>query len=92
MSVVPLNVPAVVEKVTVEPPVVKLTPWISRDCTFTIEVLEPSATIEPGAALSINECAALAVPGTLLDGTACAHVVARRISSHFSPKAESPSL
>jgi hypothetical protein len=56
------NVPEVVDKVTTDPPVVRLFPLASLACTVIKEVLIPSATIEVGVAL-IVEVTALAVPG-----------------------------
>ena len=65
MSVTELSEPNVVAKATVSPPVVRLLLLASRNCTVIVDVEEPSAVMEIGAAL-INELVASAVPGTKL--------------------------
>ena len=48
------NVPAVVESVTLEPPVVRLLPAASLACTVIVVVLDPSAVIEDGLPLIVE--------------------------------------
>ncbi len=65
MSVTALNVPSVVTRFTVSPPVMRLLPPASLSCTVIGEVDVPSAAMEVGAAV-INEVVAEAAPGLKL--------------------------
>ena len=62
MSVTEPSEPRVVASVTVSPPVFRLLLLASRNCTVIVEVEEPSAMMEVGAAL-MSEAAGSAAPG-----------------------------
>ncbi len=62
MSVTEPKLPRSVARVTVSPPLVRLMLEASFSCTVIVEVDEPSATIEVGAAV-ISDVVASAAPG-----------------------------
>ena len=62
LSITALNVPRVLATATVSPPVVRLLPLASFNCTVIVEVLAPLAVIEVGEAAMLEVRAEATAP------------------------------